>query len=686
MILNPVRIDKAFSAIFEQGDFHETKNLARGNSMKLFCYRKTCLSLNLVAMLTACGGGSSGSSTPATPAAIQGTVASGNPIAQAVVVATDINGKTATATADSNGNYTLTTASLSAPLVLVATDPSGQVSPVVSVLASLPVAGKTSVANVTTLTSAVSSLLTTDGNALDFVTPGAATTLSAVSTASVQKASATLNTYLANVLAAYGLNTTFDAVATPFVANHTGADAVIDLVEVVNEGKVTELVSRSAQNVAYLNLSTTGVANPAAPLPPPSAALVANQATLSAYLSALPASLTSCLSGANSAACSAVFDAGYKDNGYTSIQKYDTDLSNASLALGTPQIVQLATDGSSALISVPYSIGSGTNLAQYSFVTTVHPVATPITLPGGTQVSWNVIGNQLKYDATVATRVTRRYFYDTFANSNGNPDVSFYDAGILLNFNLNGPNASNVNSILVTGPGLPAGGLYLVNSSVTGAGLSIAATQPTSPPSASYRTGSDTNEYRWSWQAIKSTDTFTPPTKGFWATTPVDVTTIPVNATYVYTLYDASGTQLDQMSVVNSTPPTDASLGTKVPWAILGTDVVTNVLSPGGSLAGAVTSVPVDFTTAPFQPSLYQASVQSETASSAGVIATAQLPAGASSVTVSTPACTPACPFDAINTSTGTYRIVQLRGKNQQGIRFFDNQTYRNGTAAPNAS
>jgi hypothetical protein len=69
------------------------------------------------------------------------------------------------------------------------------------------------------------------------------------------------------------------------------------------------------------------------------------------------------------------------------------------------------------------------------------------------------------------------------------------------------------------------------------------------------------------------------------------------------------------------------------------------------------------------------------------VEAAAQVPAGAYSVTVSAPTCTPtACPFNAINTSTGTYRIVQLRGKNQQGVRFYDNATYRNSTAAPNAS
>jgi hypothetical protein len=162
---------------------------------------------------------------------------------------------------------------------------------------------------------------------------------------------------------------------------------------------------------------------------------------------------------------------------------------------------------------------------------------------------------------------------------------------------------------------------------------------------------------------------------------------LPPIATYVYTLYDGSGNRLDQISVVNTTPPADASLGARTPWGTLESDVIASFLSPGGSLAGAVASVPIDFTTAQYQPALYQVSVQSEIASGAGVEAAAQLPAGASSVTANAPTCTPtACPFSAINTSTGTYRIVQLRGKNQLGVRFYDNATYRNGTAAPNAS
>lgn len=184
-----------------------------------------------VALLGGCGGGSdSGASSGSQNAAVSGTVAGGNPVANATITATDVNGKTATTQAGSNGAYTLNVAGLSQPIALVATDPSGQVSPLVTALAQLPASGQTAVANVTTLTTALVALLTPDGNPMDFVTSGAPVTLAnTVTAASVSNATSTLDTYLANLLGAVGLSATYDPVATAFTADHTGADALIDL-------------------------------------------------------------------------------------------------------------------------------------------------------------------------------------------------------------------------------------------------------------------------------------------------------------------------------------------------------------------------------------------------------------------------------------------------------------------------
>ncbi|WP_179402229.1 carboxypeptidase-like regulatory domain-containing protein [Burkholderia guangdongensis] len=652
--------------------------------------RGTLTAIAAACMLVACGGGSNsgGGSTPAQNASIQGTVASGNPVANALVAATDVNGATASATADANGNYTLDTTKLTAPVALVATDPTGQVSQLVTALPSLPAGGSTSVANVTTLTTAIAALQTPDGNALDFVTPGAPVSLSSVTSASAQKASATLDTYLGKLLSANGVTGTFDAVSTPFTANHTGADAVIDLVQIEQQGAATYLASKlplpagTTQGAGFLTLSTAGANSPPPPIPAPSSAFATNFSNLSAYLSALAPAMTACLTGSNSAACSEVFDAAYMDNGYTNIQQFDTDLKSTSLALGTPQIVSIAADGSSATIRVPYSIGSGSSVAQYMFATRVQAVPTTITLPGGTQVAWDVIGNQLKYDISAQTRVTRRIFYDSFVNSTGNPDVNFYDAGVNLNVNLNGPNGTNIYSALVTGPGLPAGGLYMMRSSVVGDdSLTIPGTQPSSPPKSPALAGDDTNEFRWSWATVSPSATFTPPRRGYWSAAPLDVSTLPADSTYTFTLYDSSGNQLDQVSVVNVTPPADATLGAQAPWATLGSDVVSNFLSANGSEAGAVASVPVDFTPAVGQPPVSVALVETGTNSGA-LLNTASVPAGATSVTVNAPS---GSTFQAANTSTGTFRLVQLRDRNAYGVRFWDNQNFRNSISAPDS-
>ncbi|SEU32772.1 hypothetical protein E2P84_42925 [Burkholderia cepacia] len=184
-----------------------------------------------VALLGGCGGGSDGvASSGSQNAAVSGTVAGVNPVADATITDTGVNGKTATTQGGSNGAYTLNVAGLSQPIALVATDPSGQVSPLVMALAQLPASGQTAIANVTMLITALVALLTPDGNPMDFVTSGAPVALAnTVIAASVSNATSTLDTYLANLLGAVGLPATDDPVATAFTADHTGADALIDL-------------------------------------------------------------------------------------------------------------------------------------------------------------------------------------------------------------------------------------------------------------------------------------------------------------------------------------------------------------------------------------------------------------------------------------------------------------------------
>ncbi|PXW22928.1 hypothetical protein [Paraburkholderia caballeronis] len=677
-----------------------------------FRHRKTALASCAALLLAACGGGGdSGSNGSGSVSAsrMTGTVASGYPVASASVTATDANGKTAAATADANGSYTLPTTGLAAPIVLVATDPSGRATPMVSILASLPASGSNATVNVTTLTTALAALLTPDSNPLDFVTPGAATSLSDVTPAKVQAATATLDQYLANLLTAAALPATFDPIGTAFTANHTGADALLDLVSIVPEGAATYLAyslppTSATQDAAYLQLNSATVGSANVPATPAvSATTLANASSLSGYLGTLPGLLKPCVAaGGAGSACGGVIDASYKDNGYTNLTQYEPDLASSDLSLGSPSIVALNASGTGALIGIPYALTTAAgNLGDYTVYTTVQQTA------GGT---WAIVGNQLDYDVSVSTRTTYRHFLDAFTNSTGNADADFVDAGLSLNVNLNGPNGGNINSAHVTGPGLPDAGLWLAISTVTGDGsLAIETTQQSGPPSAGANSGgSNTNEYRWSYATPPNGQPFTPPTKGFWRPTPIDVTALPMYGVYQFTLYDGSGNPLAQLSVTNPNPPADASLGvsaytqgnsTAMPqgaWPGLGSDVATNFLAPTGSLAAAQTSVTVDFTQPPTQPdnldplTLTGVQVQSEQkghggSGGTGYEKTATVPdRDTTSVTVTAAS---GQSFLAIGAnSPPTYRIVQLRSKNAHGVLFYWNATYRNSAQAPDAA
>ncbi|RQT71243.1 hypothetical protein DF045_20210 [Burkholderia cepacia] len=65
---------------------------------------------------------------------------------------------------------------------------------------------------------------------INSLTQGAPVALAnTVTAASVSNVTGTLDTYLANLLGAVGLPATCDPVATAFTVDHTGADALIDL-------------------------------------------------------------------------------------------------------------------------------------------------------------------------------------------------------------------------------------------------------------------------------------------------------------------------------------------------------------------------------------------------------------------------------------------------------------------------
>jgi len=204
-----------------------------------FASRKIHFSLSTLAIaaLVACGGGSSST------AQLSGVAAYGAPMAGATVTATDVNGTTKSATAANDGSYTLNVTGLTAPLLLKASGTSGDsVKEYAALVLSTPQVGETATANVTPLTHALVTMVSTDGSSPnEFADP---VKLKTVDPSKLAAALSNLQTALADVLADAKLDSTFDPLKTSFKADRTSAaDVLLDTIK----------VSVSDQGVALTN-------------------------------------------------------------------------------------------------------------------------------------------------------------------------------------------------------------------------------------------------------------------------------------------------------------------------------------------------------------------------------------------------------------------------------------------------
>ena len=227
----------------------------------------------LVVGLAACGGGSSSNGPPDPVATLTGTAAIGAALSGGVVQVLDRTGASAcsntSVTTDSQGSYSCNlTPNSQSPMVVVVTDPSGLLNPLVSVLVQKPAAGASATANVTPLTTAVIAQVSGPGrNPFAFVESPAL--LADLDTAALGVVSSNLVAQLASVLPALRLDASFDPLTTPFVGGSgTGADGLLDQVRVnfVNGGiELSNALNPTAPSVPMAGTDTTAVATVSAP-------------------------------------------------------------------------------------------------------------------------------------------------------------------------------------------------------------------------------------------------------------------------------------------------------------------------------------------------------------------------------------------------------------------------------------
>lgn len=586
------------------------------------------LCASMSAVLAACGGGGSSassgaSSQPAAAAAtaMTGTVGIGTALTGATVTVTDSAGKTATATSGANGTYSVSLAGLTAPLLITATDPSGVSSTLYSVVANTnSTNGAPVTANVTPLTTAIAALMTQSGNPAALVGNASAITSSAIVTAE-----ATLNAAIAPILSANNVAaTSFDPIGRAFTPDQTGADAVIDSIAVTPSAAGSGLQITSLANpdtAILLNSGTTVSAALAAPAQP------AN------YLANLQASLTACASDVQGGTtdtsdsnCTTAIDATYLNSGVgtgvAGFAKRHTLFTKGTVLTGI-KTVAFVPAGTFAGISNP---------AALIYLLMTDPDGTPNfgmdyvqQLPNG---QWNIIGNQLQDSTYIASFVGRVQYTDSAHAANAHYE-SGLDIQIPSSVKVNGT-ATGVGSAVVTGPGLPASGLWFQTAgNGTGAGYLEIPTGTLTAPLTSVGNrvnGGMSTTYKWAWAAISgSTTSFSSNGLPEYAPSSKDVSTIQNFGVYTVTLYDTTGTEIRSEQVQNIARNYAASAGSTVGWQTLGSDVIANYLTQGGSGTQSApgTSASLDWTTpaSSFYPNFW-ASINSLGAVQAGIPAT----------------------------------------------------------------
>jgi hypothetical protein len=207
----------------------------------------------MVSVLVACGGGGGGgsnaSSTPTPPSSLSGIAAIGAAMADAKVTLKDSNGKTATASADRNGNFNFSNIGGFTPPIMLRAEAvvDGTSYKLHSLLTSAPTAGDTTL-NVTPATEALTgqALGTSPTTAFDDQSK-----FKGVNPDKLAEAKKRLMAALNDTLVAIGLDSeAVDLMTSKFAADQKGLDKLLDLVKF------------SANSIGEISLSDKTKVNP----------------------------------------------------------------------------------------------------------------------------------------------------------------------------------------------------------------------------------------------------------------------------------------------------------------------------------------------------------------------------------------------------------------------------------------
>lgn len=431
-------------------------------------HKRLAIAIASAGLLTlyACGGGGGGgtASNNTTSSTMSGVAVVGAPLTGASVKVIDATGATVgTASTGSDGSYTLSfnPASYVAPFVIAVT---GAVGAADTTLVSVQPTSDSATVNITPITHAIAAQMSSTGNPVDLIA-NIGTDKGNITAANISSSEQAFRTALGANMTAVGLTASDNLMSAAF---NSKFDRLLDNVhvDVTPNGTVTMFSSAgaavddlaptattpAAAKVVVLAKGTLPSAGDLANLPAPTAPIGID------VVEAARVALNNCFAvsaasgrSITTPACTNIAIAGYLHDGRNSTAEFGgllSDAGNDNMQFQKPEILrQLSTVAGSERLVVRLS-AIRTDGQVRELVTVAANNNTPAS-------GWQLVGNQRVFETFVNGAASKRISANTPANSRNETGLNMYVG------NVGGANSLIIQSVVVTGPGLPVAGITL---------------------------------------------------------------------------------------------------------------------------------------------------------------------------------------------------------------------------------
>lgn len=417
-------------------------------------------------VLAGCGGGGGGGSGTGTPVAstiLSGTVAGGAAVIGTVLI-TDSKGATKGATIEANGHYSIDVSGMTGPFLLKAAGTVGNTS--VTYYSAATNADLGGTINVTPFTDLMVSNIAAQMAETYFADPNNIAKIGTLITPSNLAAAQTaMHAKLLPVLQAMGISDSIDLLRSTFAADHSGMDAVLDLVKVEVDTTTNVATLKNALTQAVLTTDNAATSSDDA-TPVNSANMTGMNTTTVTDLQAVVTKLNNfaalfatSLPSVTTLQNSGVFDtsSNFMMSGQTFAQ-FASDLSTDPNAIGLKfSNVAISLDASGTSGTLTADISSN-NPAKFSDKIQLNMVKV--------SGAWIIQGDGRIADVKITAQAQLDDWTNVIASTGATTKGTSTVNGLWMNIDPHAYNANNASALavsaVVTGPGLPAGGVTMV--------------------------------------------------------------------------------------------------------------------------------------------------------------------------------------------------------------------------------